>query len=282
MVEEPFELTYDADDETRTVRGCVARPDGTGEMLRPAVLILHGFKGFFQWGFFPELRRRIVERGWIAVAFNTSSSGVGADGESFTEPEAFRRATPSRAVEDTERVRDLLGEGGVPGLDSQRLGLLGHSMGGGVALLHAAQRGDYAAVVTWAAVSHPDRYPPEVVAEWRARGFIEIRNARTGDVLEMGTDWLDDVERNRTALDIVEHVRRLSTPALVIHGTADESVPFAEGQALRAALSAEGSRFLAIEGAGHTFGAVHPFSGSNPGLDRVFEASLEFFERQLG
>ena len=52
--------------------------------------MLHGFKGFTRWGFFPELSRRIAESGMVAVRFNMSGSGVGSDPESFSEPDAFR------------------------------------------------------------------------------------------------------------------------------------------------------------------------------------------------
>ena len=41
------------------------------------------------------------------------------------------------------------------------------------------------------------------------------------------------------------------------------------------------ARFLAVEGAGHTFGAVHPWRGATPELHRVEDATLAFFAETL-
>jgi len=70
-------------------------------------------------------------------------------------------------------------------------------------------------------------------------------------------------------------------PWLLVHGTGDESVSFVEAERLAAAGSRSKMRFLPIEGAGHTFGAAHPWAGSNPALDRAFDASVAFFAGEL-
>ncbi|NJL27884.1 MAG: hypothetical protein HC897_08290, partial [Thermoanaerobaculia bacterium] len=43
---------------------------------RPTVVICHGFKGFFEWGFFPPLATLLAERGFTVVRFNYSGSGM--------------------------------------------------------------------------------------------------------------------------------------------------------------------------------------------------------------
>src|SRR5512143_489800 len=47
---------------------------------RPAVLIVHGFKGFKDWGMFPPLADRVARAGFTAVSFNLSGSGVDEKG----------------------------------------------------------------------------------------------------------------------------------------------------------------------------------------------------------
>ena len=47
-----------------------------------------------------------------------------------------------------------------------------------------------------------------------------------------------------------KRVAELEVPVLVVHGTRDEIIPFAEGQKLYQAAPA-GTEFLAVEGAGH-------------------------------
>ncbi|WP_229725569.1 hypothetical protein [Calditerricola satsumensis] len=39
--------------------------------------------------------------------------------------------------------------------------------------------------------------------------------------------------------------------------------------------------FRVIEGANHTFGAVHPFSGSTPHLDEALRMTVDFLRRAL-
>src|SRR5216110_859415 len=116
---------------------------------RPAVVICHGFKGFKDWGMFPPLAERLARAGLCAVSFNFSGSGVGADGESFSEPERFAHDTYTRQLGDLTEVLRALSEARlVPGLHvPPRVGLLGHSRGGGVAILKAAEDSDVRALV---------------------------------------------------------------------------------------------------------------------------------------
>src|SRR5688500_243192 len=55
---------------------------------RPAVVVMHGFKGFKDWGMFPPLADRLAQAGFTAVSFNASGSGVDASTE-FVWPERF-------------------------------------------------------------------------------------------------------------------------------------------------------------------------------------------------
>src|SRR5207237_1884551 len=92
---------------------------------------------------------------------------------------------------------------------SNPYGLLGHSRGGGVAILHAAANKDVKALVTWAAISYVTRWTPSDVITWRERGFVDIVNARTGQVMKLGTDLLDDVEaHDKNTLDIAAAAAR--------------------------------------------------------------------------
>jgi fermentation-respiration switch protein FrsA (DUF1100 family) len=103
-----------------------------------------------------------------------------------------------------------------------------------------------------------------------------VRNTRTGEELLVGMETLEDVERNvEGSLDIGAAASRLACPWLLVHGTQDETVDFMEARLLAGAAPLV-ARFLPIDGAGHTYGAVHPFAGMTPALEHVFDESLAF------
>ena len=114
---------------------------------------------------------------------------------------------------------------------------------------------------------------------WREAGFLEITNQRTGQVIRLLPDVLDDLEQNRKRLDIPAAADRITCPWLVIHGAVDETVKLQEGEALAARASRP--EFRIIQHTGHTFGASQPFQGMNPALTEVFDATVEFLGKTL-
>lgn len=246
---------------------------------RPAVLILPGFKGFKDFGPFSALGERLARAGFTSVAISVSGCGVDRDGE-FTRLDRFARNTISAELADLHTVLGALDAGqlGVPRPSS--VGLVGHSRGGGVSLIMADQTPRIAALATWSAVGRMDRWTASQVADWRREGVATVLNARTGQELPLGVGLLDDVEQHAREFDLGAIAARLTTPWLLAHGTADETVPVAEGEALAAA-SGGRAETLWIEAAMHGFGGVHPFAGMTPHLNRLFDATVSHLAHHL-
>ncbi len=255
--------------------------DGSG---RPAVCICHGFKGFKDWGFFPHLADRCARAGFTTVAFNFSGSGVGPDGKTFTELDRFGHATHSGDVNDIEIVCDALATGGIHGLARpRRVGVFGHSRGGGAAILYAAKHGTDA-LVTWNAIGSIDRWPSEVMDKWREHGSIEVVNSRTGQVLKIYRDLVEEIDsKSQRELHIANAARTLKTPWLIVHGQVDEVVSVADGVKLfETARSPDcETKLVLIEDGGHTFGAKEPWEGSNTCLDQAIDETVAWFSRYL-
>ncbi len=247
---------------------------------RPAVVVVHGFKGFKDWGFFPPFAERVARAGMTAVTFNMSGSGVDAGGEP-AHPDRFALNTYGAELRDLDVVVGALLRGELGTAPPTTLGLVGHSRGGGVALLHAAADPQVHALVTWAAIGRIDRWDEETRRRWRAEGNLEVVNARTGQRIPVGTALLDEAESQDPHLDIEGAARRLEIPWLIIHGTADESVPVIEGERLARAAGADLATWLPIDGAGHTFGAAHPWTPPVPACELVFDATLQFLASAL-
>jgi dienelactone hydrolase len=245
-------------------------------------VVVHGFKGFKDWGMFPPLAERLAQAGFTAVSPNLSGSGVDDAGD-FTWPERFGHNTFSAELADLGTVLRALRTGELSVAPPSAVGLIGHSRGGGVSILMAAQDPGIKTLVTWAAISTVNRWSdPTEQARWRAQGKLDVVNTRTGQVLPLYPDVLDDIERHRRGpLNIEQAAAKLTIPWLIVHGSGDASVAVAEGERLAKAANASTSRFLRIEGAEHTFGAAHPWRGSTPALDLTMKETVGWLAKHL-
>ncbi|MGH7605531.1 MAG: alpha/beta hydrolase family protein [Gemmatimonadaceae bacterium] len=241
------------------------------------VVVCHGFKGFAHWAFFPYLARSLSEQGLTAITFDFSGSGIGPDRESFTETGAFAGNTFSREQEDIENVVDYARR---MKFIEGRYGLFGHSRGGAMAILYAASHAsEVSSLVTWAAIGRTNWWTPEEALIWRRRGYSEVTNSRTGQVMRLDTDLLEDVEiHGATKLNISAAAEKIKMPWLIIHGTADETVPSADAERLHERSSGISTLRL-IEGANHAFGARHPLTEIPPVLKTVVQETVKFFLR---
>lgn len=267
----------------RTLDGLLDLPERLLPSPCPTIVVCHGFKGFMEWGFFPALAELLADRGFVVVRFNFSGAGVRPGEDRVSDLDAFRADTYSRELAELRAIVDGLDEITTGDCDRLRLGLLGHSRGGAVALLAAADprlAQEVRALVTWSAIARLDRWSAEEKERWRDEGEILVANARTGQQLPVGIGLLDDLERHGTELDPLAAAGRRTAPWLVVHGDEDESVPVAEGRRLAGAGGAA-AELMVVEGAGHTFGAAHPFDHPTPQLITALNATQIWFRRHL-
>lgn len=263
--------------------GLIDVPDSPGR--RPVIVGCHGFKGFYEWGFWPPIAELLRQRGFAVVRFNFLGSGMRPGDDRVSDPAAFRANTYRREHEDLLAVLAALDAGtiGGPWIDPGRLGLLGHSRGGGQALLAAAHPdwiGRVSALVTWAAIGRIDRYSAQELDLWHRHGELPVVNARTGQELALGPELRDEVIARPPELDLAAAAHRRRAHWLMLHGDQDEAVPIDEGYALAEAAAAP-AVFHAVRGGGHTFGAQHPFAGPTRELIEVFNGTQAWFRRYL-
>ena len=247
-----------------------------------ALVVCHGFKGFKDWGFFPSLCEQLAVRTGIpVVSFNFDGSGV-RDSD-FDDLEAFSHNTFSRELWDLEAILDGLAAGRLGDIEiapATRFGLLGHSRGGATCILKAGLRSQVRGLVTWSSISSVTRYE-SFAEQWEAGETVIIPNARTKQNMPLERNVLDDMRANRERLDVLASAASLRIPVAVVHGTADESVPFSDAWRIADAVG-DLARLVGVDGATHTFQAGHPFQGTTPELEEAVDASVELFTRALG
>ncbi|MGK2936099.1 MAG: alpha/beta hydrolase family protein [Gemmatimonadaceae bacterium] len=250
---------------------------------KTGVVLCHGFKGFARWGPWPLLAQALNERGLNAIAFDFSGSGVGADRENFTELEAFATNTYRRELEDLNAV---VNHATTSGWTSRDCGLFGHSRGGATAIFFAADSERVSALATWASIATIERWPEDQIRDWRERGYTEVVNSRTGQVLRIDKSAWEECEReSRSRLNVERSAARVRARWLIVHGSADEVVPVSDAHKLAQA-NARGDHGMVaevriVEGAGHAFGATYPLTKVPTQLQEVIDATADFFERAL-
>jgi pimeloyl-ACP methyl ester carboxylesterase len=281
----PFRLQVD----TGVLRGDIRLPaeggstNPRGAPSDTALVVCHGFKGFKDWGFFPAVCDELATRvGCPVVSFNFSGSGVGPDLGTFSDPVSFATNTFSREVSDLGTVLDGLAAGqlGEARLTPPaRVGLVGHSRGAVPAVLVGSRRVEVRAVATWAGLARPLRYVELFPSSGDPNRPVEIRNMRTGEVLLLGRDVLEDLRENQERLDPLTALRGGGLPLLVLHGGQDEAVSLEDAKSYAAAgLNAE---LRVLESTGHTFDVRHPYAGSTPALERVISSTVAHFRKHI-
>jgi dienelactone hydrolase len=249
----------------------------------PAIIICHGFKGFKDWGFFPVLGETLANAGYATIVFNFSRNGIGADPHNFTELEKFALNTYSHELSDLQVLVNAIQEkklgNGIVNIDN--IGMMGHSRGGGIALLYCQKNNDISALVTWSAISTVNRYSKEEVSLWKKQGYIEIENKRTRQIMRLQRDLLDDIEKNSQHLDILNAAGSLELPTLIIHGESDEAVSSKEGKEIFEALAAPEKQLMLIEQGTHTFNVTHPMTSRTIQFETALDLTESWFDKYL-
>ena len=242
----------------------------------PPIVLVHGFRGYKDWGFFPLLAGRLAEAGFPAVTFSVSGSGiVGSDG-AFTEAERFRRNTYSKELADLARVVGWALSRGAP-----RAGLIGHSRGGTLALLHAASDRRIGCLATLAAPFRIGVWKPEQVAAWERGDDTTIHDFRTRGELQLGPDLWEDFTRNRDRYDTARAIESLEIPLLIVQGDKDAVVPLEDAVSIASHASSVTTELRVIEGAGHSFQAGDKIRRTPPQLLDMIEAVTAWMRRWL-
>ena len=194
----------------------IRAPQQEQERDRPqaAVVVVHGWGG--NAALMLPLARPLHEAGFAALFIDTRCHGA-SDDDRFTSLPRF--------AEDAEHAFAWLAA--QPGIDPQRIALLGHSVGAGAVLFAASRTPQVAAVVSVAAFSHPVAMMRRLLAAKRlperplGRYILDYVQKTIGH-------RFDDI----APLTTIARIRR---PVLLVHGEDDEVVPIVEARQIYAA-----------------------------------------------
>jgi len=254
----------------------------------PLLVILHGHKGFRNYGFLPWISQGASAGGMIALRMCFSLNGMDNTAWLVQKPDDFARNTLSREVDD---VHDLLAQ--IRSHDefaalrqrwNGRLAIAGHSRGGGIAQVAAGElmlnRDAVAArlrVVGLNSVGMWTRWTARQAEAWRRAGYVDVNNQRTGQTVRINASFVDDLEANAKRLSLTQAVERLDGRMLFIHAAQDLTVPLAEIRDL-AVHAPGGQNLTVIENTTHTFGMTHPVERITPGFLEAFTQMMNWVQ----
>ena len=250
---------------------------------KPAAIFAHGFKGFKDWGHWGLIAEAFARAGFVFLKFNFSHNGTTIqEPAEFADLEAFGHNNYSKELADLDAVLDWLEQEAprhLPGeLQLEDTALIGHSRGGAIAIIKAAQDARIAKVATWAAVSGLDYAwdGPGFLERWREQGVYFVENARTKQQMPLYYQLYEDFKAHEAVFDVQAACQRLSKPLFIAHGTADPGVPVAAAHRLHG--WAPDSRLHLVAEADHVFGGSHPYPARElpPHSRELVEATCSF------
>lgn len=220
------------------------------------LVLLHGFKGYKDYGFIPVLGRLLAEAGILVHRFNFSCSGMTNEIDTFARPDLFALDTWNRQVEDVGCVFDAIESGKIDGMGLP-LFLAGHSRGGGTALLVAGRQPQrrLAGVVTINSVASCNSLSDEMQREMLEAGDITTASARTGQELRIDAGWLREQIDDPEGHDVLALCTTIKYPMLILHGSDDQAVDIGAGESIGRAVGAE---LKIIAGGNHVLNTANP------------------------
>ena len=248
------------------------------------VIFAHGFKGFKDWGCWNQLAEKFSEAGFVFVKFNFSFNGTTHEKPAdFADLEAFGKNDYIKELNDLECVIDWIEKENEQIEESEKnlenIYLIGHSRGGGMAILKAYEDKRIKKLATWSAINKLGvMWTPDTYKTWERDGVIYVMNSRTNQNMPLYFSLHQTLLDNPERLDIPRAVKKLNIPFLIVHGKEDEAVPFFCGEEMKQWNDA--AHFFAVENGTHTFGSKHPWNEKNlpAHLDAVAEKTIEFFK----
>ncbi len=249
---------------------------------KDVVVFCHGYKGFKDWGGWHLMAEAFYKAGIAFIKFNFSHNGGTPEQPiDFPDLEAFGLNNYSIEMDDLQLVLDwiTLDLGAKHTLDLSKITLLGHSRGGGIVTLTAAQDSRINKVVSLASVcDYKSRFlegTPHFDA-WKNSGITYVENTRTGQQLPHYFQFYTNFIANQERLTIKAAAQAITIPHLIIHGTADTSVTPEEAHKLHQ-WNPKSELYL-INSADHVFGMQHPWNNNElpEHMQKVIDKTLDF------
>lgn len=229
------------------VAGTLQRPMGVDVTQKaPVVLLLHGFGSSKDevGNMYKNLAAALAEKGVTSLRIDFRGFGK-SDGDTGA-------ASVDTMVEDAQTAYAYLKS--LPSVDAERIGVLGFSLGGGIAIISAGQHPErYKSMVTWSSVGDMapdflDELGQEAFDTAAAKGIVGLDLGWRTIVLKK--DFFDSLAR----YDLAALIRGYPGAFLAVAGDQDFSAAYVPG--FVAAAKGDPKEAWIIPGGDHIYGVL--------------------------
>ncbi len=252
-----YTMSYESDG--LTITGLVDIPRGNGPF--PLIIVNHGYlrpgeykSGFDSW----RVADWLAQHGYIAIMPDYRNYAGSDKGPNF-----FWIGYAIDVMNLIAQVNTL--PQAIPG----QIGVLGHSMGGGISMWPMVLSDEVDAVVLYASMSG------DIARNWEhaRRYWPEYRDVMDAAALIYGTPT--ENPQGYAAISPVNYLDRVQMPVMIHHGTHDEAIPYWWSDELW--------KQMQTAGIDVTFwpypGATHGFGGR--GFETFMQRNLAFFDEYV-
>jgi uncharacterized protein len=243
--------------------GLMAVPNGEGPF--PVAIFNHGYFPFDEYNTGYDTLREVqymARAGYIAVAPDYRNYAGSDDGDHIFEP---------GYVYDVRNLIEALKE--LDEVDADRIGMSGHSMGGGITLQNIVSGADVKAAVLYGTVTgdEAERYQARI-NRWNASGSTGSNQAVEFSERYGTPEESPEIYARMSAGNYLD---RVEVPVLIHHGDADTSTPIEWAYDIEAGLQEAGKdvQMYVYEGGGHSFQGYY--------FEQMMQRTLEFFDEHV-
>ncbi|MDC1533912.1 alpha/beta fold hydrolase [Polaribacter sp.] len=254
------------------------------QQSQKVIIFCHGYKGFKDWGAWNLMAERLANAGYFFIKFNFSHNGGTLEQPiDFPDLEAFGNNNYTKELDDLQSVLDWISNNSQfkNTVDSNQISIIGHSRGGGIVTLKAAQDPRVKNIISLASVcDFASRSSTNSdLSAWKKTGVKYVLNGRTKQQMPHFYQFHEDFVQNKERLNIQRAAKKITIPHLIIHGDKDSSISATEAEKLH--VWNPKSVLKIIENANHVFNVSHPWTEKkgSEAFEKTIKICIDFLSQ---